>query len=156
MACACRIRPGQELVEALRSLARANNLLAAAVIACVGSADYVCLRLASATSGQPEPLIQLHGPVEILSLSGTLTADGHHLHASIADERGRVVGGHLVRLRVRTTVEVVLGECATYEFLRQPDEETGYNELVVVPRQVQQQQQQSSSSLLERSGLFAY
>ena len=36
------------------------------------------------------------GPLELLMLSGTLSADGAHLHASVADERGAVRGGHLM------------------------------------------------------------
>ena len=47
---------------------------------------------------------------EIVSLSGSICGDGElHLHMSIADNEGRVVGGHLKYARVWTTAELLLG-----------------------------------------------
>ena len=47
---------------------------------------------------------------EIVSLSGSICGDGElHLHMSIADNEGRVVGGHLKYACVWTTAELLLG-----------------------------------------------
>ncbi len=48
---------------------------------------------------------------------------------------GTALAGHVVGdLVVFTTAEVVLGECGGAEFSRQMDQRTGFEELVVEPR----------------------
>lgn len=68
---------------------------------------------------------------EILSLVGTLSPDGLHLHASLGDAKGAVCGGHLVRATVHTTAEVVIGEASALSFSQEMDNSTGFKELVV-------------------------
>ncbi|MBE9171571.1 DNA-binding protein [Cyanobium sp. LEGE 06143] len=52
----------------------------------------------------------LDGALEIVSLAGTLSADGAHLHIAIADNTGAVIGGHLAPgSLVRTTAELLVG-----------------------------------------------
>lgn len=68
---------------------------------------------------------------EVLSLVGTLSPQGLHLHASLGDEEGAVCGGHLVRATVHTTAEIVLGEAPAFAFSRAMDPATGFKELVV-------------------------
>lgn len=68
---------------------------------------------------------------EIVSLVGTLSPDGLHLHASLSDEVGAVCGGHLVRATVHTTAEVVVGVSHMLRFAREMDPATGFKELVV-------------------------
>lgn len=83
-------------------------------------------------------VVKLEGPFEIVSLVGTVSAAGScHLHASLADKDGRVIGGHVVGdMVIFTTAEVVLGECIACEFSREMDDETGFAELTVHPRKV--------------------
>ena len=51
------------------------------------------------------------GPLEIVSLVGTLSADGCHLHASVSNGEGRTSGGHLLEgCPIYTTAEVVIGD----------------------------------------------
>ncbi len=71
--------------------------------------------------------------MEIVSLVGTLSSvGGHHLHISLSDKDGNVVGGHVFgELNVFTTAEVVIGECVDYVFEREDDEQSGFKELVV-------------------------
>ena len=78
------------------------------------------------------------GPFEIVSLVGTLSGGvGGHLHISLSDNKGQVVGGHVVGdLVIYTTAEVVIGECEGVRFEREMDRETGYDELVVYPQQI--------------------
>jgi predicted DNA-binding protein with PD1-like motif len=45
--------------------------------------------------------------LEILSLSGTLSRDGAHLHIAVASSNGTVIGGHLCSGSLaRTTAEL--------------------------------------------------
>eukprot|EP00904_Undaria_pinnatifida_P004572 jgi/Undpi1/14115/HiC_scaffold_9.g03766.m1 len=71
---------------------------------------------------------------EVLSLVGTLSRDGLHLHASLGDEEGTVSGGHLVRAIIHTTAEIVVGEASALAFSRAMDPDTGFKELVVARR----------------------
>ncbi len=57
------------------------------------------------------------GELEILSLAGTLSPDGVHLHMAVADSSGTVIGGHLCAgSLVRTTAELVLGLLPEWQF----------------------------------------
>lgn len=71
------------------------------------------------------------GHYEIISLVGTISANGH-LHGSLSDKDGHVIGGHIVGdLFVYTTAEIVIGECSALKFKREHDYQSGYKELVV-------------------------
>jgi len=87
----------------------------------------------ASSAGRGENGMQREGHSRQRQLMGDAMSTKQHLHVSLADTRGRVIGGHLVSLWVLTTVEVVLGDCTAYAFRRLPDEETGYDELVVFP-----------------------
>jgi predicted DNA-binding protein with PD1-like motif len=100
---------------------------AAFVLTGIGSLRQARLRLA----GKDEPEA-LEGNLEILTLSGTLSRAGAHLHASVADEHGRVLGGHvLYDCVVRTTAEVLVALLPGWSFSRELDQATGYAELVI-------------------------
>jgi uncharacterized protein len=97
------------------------------VLTCVGSLSKAVLRLA----GQSEATL-LEGDFEIVSLVGTLSQNGVHLHLTIADKNGVVLGGHLLDgARVRTTAELVLGIFSGMTFDRTFDPITGYSELEI-------------------------
>lgn len=69
---------------------------------------------------------------EIVSLVGTFSSDGgKHLHMSVSDAKGHVIGGHLVAGTIFTTLELVLGTIEGVSFAREMDSHTGYNELLV-------------------------
>jgi uncharacterized protein len=127
---AIRLRPGQDLYEELQRFAAIKGLQAAFLLTCVGSLTHAVLRLAN----QPGPTCY-SGHFEIVSLVGTLSTDGPHLHISISDETGRTTGGHLLPgSRIYTTAEIVIGELEDMRFTRPLDPETGYDELVVEHR----------------------
>jgi hypothetical protein len=97
------------------------------VISGIGSLRHARLRLA----GTDEPNV-LDGDLEILTLAGTISGDGSHLHMSVADAQGRVFGGHVAYgCTVRTTAEVLLVLLPEWSFNREPDPATGFAELVV-------------------------
>jgi predicted DNA-binding protein with PD1-like motif len=64
---------------------------------------------------------------------GTLSSiGGHHLHISLSDKDGNVIGGHVYgEMIVFTTAEIIIGECENYVFNRDLDQETGFDELNV-------------------------
>lgn len=82
---------------------------------------------------QQQPMLHTGPDVrfELLSLVGTLSPDGVHLHVSLGDEEGAVCGGHLVRAIVHTTAEVVIGVASSLAFSREMDPSTGFKELVI-------------------------
>ncbi len=131
---AVRLTPGTDLKAELIRLVETHGLRAAAILSGVGSLSQAKLRLPSA-AGEPDALLSLDEPTEILSLAGTLSPDGLHVHVALARRDGAVVGGHLVSgCTIHTTAELVIGELTDLEFRRPLDPATGYGELSVGPR----------------------
>ena len=124
-----RLTPGVDLRLALEAWVGTQQEQAGCLISAVGSLSVAQLRLAGATEARA-----IHGELEILSLSGTLSPDGAHLHIAIADRRGTVIGGHLCAgSLVRTTAELVVGLLPEWRFRRELDPVTGYAELRISP-----------------------
>lgn len=125
-----RLNPGADLRSAFEQLVRDHADRAGFVVSAIGSLDGAVLRFA----GESCP-VTLQGPMEIVSLSGSVTADGAHLHMSVSDREGRVWGGHVAAGNiVRTTVEALLVTLPDWSLSRQHDPATGYPELVVRSR----------------------
>ncbi len=101
------------------------------VLTCVGSLDRATLRFANHKEGTA-----LEGKhFEIVSLVGTLSTRGSHLHLSVSDETGRTIGGHLVEgSSVYTTAEVALVALDDLRFRREKDPDTTFEELVIERR----------------------
>lgn len=122
-----RLSPGDDLRAALDAALAAAGHDAGFVVAGIGSLS--CARLRMAGAEHPTPM---EGDIEILTLSGTLSRDGSHLHMSMADAAGRVLGGHVSPgCTVRTTAEVLVAFLPGHVFSRQPDPLTGYMELSI-------------------------
>jgi predicted DNA-binding protein with PD1-like motif len=122
-----RLQPGQDLRAALDAVLRDSGVPAAFVVAGIGSLSATQLRFAGAS----EPAT-IDGDVEILSLSGSLSPDGSHLHMSVSDAQGRVFGGHVASgCIVRTTAEVLVAMLPDHAFSREMDPVSGFAELVV-------------------------
>ncbi len=128
---ALRLRPGDDLRDALLAYVAQHDIKAGAIVTCVGSLTVATLRLAN-----QEGPTEYRGHFEIVSLVGTLSSTGGaHLHLSVSDSTGRTLGGHLLAgCRVYTTAEIVLAELPELEFVRETDPTFGYKELVVKPR----------------------
>ena len=126
-----RLLPADDLRRALEAAVSARGAGAAFVLAGIGSLSVTRLRLA----GAPAPIV-LEGDVEILTLSGSIGGGAaSHLHISVADASGRVLGGHVAYgCSVRTTAEVLLALLPQWHFARTPDPATGYDELSIRPR----------------------
>jgi predicted DNA-binding protein with PD1-like motif len=130
---ALRLTPGTDLKEALQRFAEAHALGAGCILAGVGSLSQARLRMPGA-HGDEEIFRTYVEPMEIVSLSGTLSLDGLHVHVSLARRDGACIGGHLVPgCIVNTTAELVIGELPDVVFRRAVDPATGYAELRVEP-----------------------
>jgi predicted DNA-binding protein with PD1-like motif len=125
-----RLPPGVDLRRELERMVGEGQVRPGFVIAGIGSIVDAVLRFADR---QEESVIA--GPHEVLSLAGSLTPAGAHLHASVADNAGQVLGGHLSYGNiVRTTAELLLVETPAWALTRAPDAVMGFNELVVEDR----------------------
>ncbi len=110
---AARLTPGEDLRDAIERLAHEHHVEAGCVLSAVGSLKAATIRLAGA-----DDFAKFTGPFEIVSLSGTISPSGVHLHLSIAGADGRVIGGHLVHgCVVHTTGEIVVADMAGYKEL---------------------------------------
>lgn len=125
---AIRLASHQDLKKELLKVA--SNSKAGFVITCVGSLEQVNIRFANQENGT-----LLKGHFEILSLVGTFSDSGAHLHISVADSTGRTIGGHLLNdSLIYTTAEIVIGELTDLQFDRIVDSTYGYEELSIKPR----------------------
>ena len=125
-----RLQPGDDLRRSLEGWMGEQQEQAGCVISAVGSLSVAQLRFAGAAEATP-----IQGELEILSLSGTMSPDGAHLHIAVANSTGSVIGGHLCSgSLVRTTAELVIGLLPEWRFSRELDKATGYAELRITPR----------------------
>lgn len=128
-----RLSPGQDLrstlTKAFAQLQAEQQTTAACIISAVGSLSRAVLRYADQPNGT-----LLEEPLELITLSGTLSPDGVHLHACVATARGEMRGGHVMPgCMVRTTAEIVLAPLPGWVFTREHDAQTGFKELVATP-----------------------
>jgi predicted DNA-binding protein with PD1-like motif len=124
---ALRLMPKQDLRKQLELFSRERKLQAGFILTAVGSLQKVSLRLADQREATT-----FEGKYEIVSLVGTLSPDGVHLHISLSDSTGKTIGGHLVEgCEIYTTAEIVIGEARGLVFTREQDTETGYKELKI-------------------------
>jgi predicted DNA-binding protein with PD1-like motif len=125
-----RLPPGADLRRSIEEECRSSLPGGGFVICGIGSLADPVLRLA----GQ-DVETRYEGPYEILTLTGSVTADGAHLHASISSALGAVFGGHVAYgNRVRTTAELLLIAIESGCLSRRMDAATGFPELLVTPK----------------------
>jgi predicted DNA-binding protein with PD1-like motif len=122
-----RLLPGQDLRAEIERLARETPIRAGVVLSGVGSLVSLALRFANGKEAATRT-----GHFEIVSLTGTVGADGAHLHLAASDETGITIGGHVLPgCVVFTTVELVIGEASGLIFHRAHDPGTGFQELLI-------------------------
>jgi len=124
---AFRLKPGQDLRKEIEDFVQKENIQAGWIITCVGSLTQTNLRFANQPEGSGS-----NGHFEIVSLTGTISTSGSHLHMSVSDSLGRTFGGHLLNGNlVYTTAEIVIGESKSLVFSREKDGTTAWEELQV-------------------------
>lgn len=123
-----RLKPQQDLFDSIETFVKEHNLEAGCVLSAVGSLTHATLRLANR-----EYYNEYDGHFEIVSITGTVSIHGSHIHVAISDGDGATVGGHLVSgCKVYTTAEIVLLELDDVVYKREMYEnDSGYEELVV-------------------------
>ncbi len=122
-----RLHPGDDLRRLLVEMVIERDAGPAFVLSGIGSLVDAQLRFADAADAS-----HIDGPLEIISLSGSVTPAGAHLHMAVSDRDGRVMGGHVgFGNTVRTTVEAVLLFLPAWNMTREPDAATGFDELAI-------------------------
>lgn len=122
-----RLTPGEDLRASLEAVLAMHKLSAGYVLQGMGSLSVAKIRYAGAAQAT-----ELRGDFEILTLAGSLSQDGAHLHISVSDASGKVIGGHVASgCIVRTTAEVLVALLPDVRFTRELDAQTGFDELVV-------------------------
>ena len=84
-----QLEPGQDLHQTLSALA-AEHKLSGFVLGVVGNLSQASFQC----PGQEQPT-RLTGELEIITLNGTFSPEGVHLHLSLSDGACQVWGGHL-------------------------------------------------------------
>ena len=122
-----RLKPGEDLFLGMEQFIARHNIHTAAIMTCVGSLSKAMIRFAD-----QQYVTSLEGSFEIVSLVGVLTDDGSHIHVSLSDQTGHVVGGHLKPgAIVHTTAEVALMPIMDVRVTRELCPLSGYREFVV-------------------------
>lgn len=127
---ALRLKPGEDLQAGIEQLVKDHHIDAGWIATAVGSLTHYNIRFAN----QPEGATG-DGHFEIVSLVGTISVNGNHLHLSISDSTGKTIGGHLLQgCKVYTTAEIVINATDKYIFTREKDGSTPWEELQVKER----------------------
>jgi uncharacterized protein len=126
-AYAFRLKPGQDLRTELEKFVQEKKITAGWIGTCVGSLTNYNIRYANQPNGATGA-----GHFEIVSLVGTLSTNGSHIHISISDSTGKTIGGHLLQgCTIYTTAEIVLQSSNAFTFKREKDGTTPWEELQV-------------------------
>lgn len=124
---AIRLKPGDDVREKIENYVTQNKINAGWLVTCAGSLTSYNIRFANQEKGSVD-----HGHFEIVSLTGTLSKNGSHMHISISDSTGNTIGGHLLKgCIVYTTAEIILQSTNTLNFKREKDGTTPWDELQV-------------------------
>lgn len=123
-----RLKPGDDLFDSIGTFVQEKKIEAGCVLSGVGSLTHVVLRFANR-----EHHSEYEGHFEIVSITGTVSIHGSHLHLSVSDGDGKTTGGHLVPgCKIYTTAEIVLAVFDDVIYKREfYENDSGYEELVV-------------------------
>lgn len=121
-----RLTKGMDLKKEIETYSVQNHI-SGVILCCVGCLNKFTIRLADGKS-----ILEKDGQFEIVSITGTLSEDGVHIHISVSDENGNTIGGHLKEgCIINTTAEICLLTFENIKFKREFDKNTNYDELVV-------------------------
>ena len=122
-----RLKPGDDLRKSIQQYANDHHIKAGWMVTCAGSLTEYNLRFAN----QSTPAFG-SGHFEIVSLTGTISENGSHLHISVSDSTGKTIGGHLLEgCKIYTTAEIVIQSSDELEFTREKDGTTPWEELKI-------------------------
>jgi predicted DNA-binding protein with PD1-like motif len=122
-----RLKPGADLRKEITAFVKANDIRAGWIASCAGSLTQYNIRFANQPDGSKG-----EGHFEIVSLTGTVSVNGSHLHISVSDNTGKTTSGHLLDSNiVYTTAEIILQEDSDFLFTRERDGTTPWEELQI-------------------------
>ena len=123
-----RIDLGEDIVGSLKKLCEEEHIRLGRVEA-IGATDHAVIGVYDLAKKEYYPE-QIDEFMEIAGLNGNITAvDGKpyiHLHATLADQRHGIHGGHVIEMRVGATCEMFV-TVLDGEVTRQKNEELGIN-----------------------------
>lgn len=123
-----RIDVGEEILESLKAMCAREGVRLAQVSA-IGAADRAAVGVYDLAEKQYHRE-DLEGFMEIANLSGSVTEmNGEpyiHLHATLADQRNILHGGHVISMRVGATCEMFV-QVLDGSVTREKDEGLGIN-----------------------------
>jgi uncharacterized protein len=126
---ATRLTDGQDLMIEITKFIKDHNVQAGVILSAVGSLSISNIRVPVING-----IVKYIHPenLEIDNLHGTVSINGIHLHISVSNINGIVMGGHLKEgCIIRTTCELVIGVLDDTNFKRESDASTGFDELVI-------------------------
>lgn len=104
---ALRLQANEDLKQSLTKFVKTNHLNSGFILTAVGSFQQVTLRFAGHPYGQA-----FKSQFQLISLVGTLSVNGLHLHLAVADASGKIIGGHLMNGSIiYKNAEIIIG-CA--------------------------------------------
>jgi uncharacterized protein len=122
-----RLKTGQDLFDSIEAFVHEKQTEAGCLLSGVGSLAHARLRLAGR-----DFYSAYAGPFEIVSITGTVSIHGSHLHIAVSDGNGNTIGGHLESgCKIYTTAEIVIAVFNDLIYKRELAEDSGYDELVV-------------------------
>jgi len=122
-----RLTPGQDLFDSINAFVMEQQIEAGCILSGVGSLTQAVIRFANRND-----YAERAGYFEIVSVTGTVSIHGSHLHIAVSDENGVTIGGHLVSgCKIYTTAEIVLAAFSDVVYKREFAADSGYDELTV-------------------------
>ncbi|MBC7902895.1 MAG: DNA-binding protein [Gemmatimonadaceae bacterium] len=124
---AFRLRPGDDLRTGIEKIVKEKKWEAAWIVTCAGSLTDYSIRFANQSSSSYGT-----GHFEIVSLTGTASIHGSHMHITISDSTGKTIGGHLTEgCKIYTTAEIIMQNSRELIFTREKDGSTPWEELQI-------------------------
>jgi predicted DNA-binding protein with PD1-like motif len=136
-----RLHPGTDLITGLEAACEQHAVRFAAVLACYGSLSAAGFKFLQVPDGESHPRLMPHRMdkrVEFMGGQGLVCErpDGGretHLHGSVSDESGAVLGGHFDKAEnpVFNNMDFVLQELVDVQLIREHDRVTNTVEMKV-------------------------
>ncbi len=136
-----RLLPGSDLIRGLEQACEEHRIRFAAVMFAYGSLSSASFKVLQRPGGSERAILmakQVNRRVEFLAGQGLVCVDEEgqratHLHGSIADESGAVLGGHFLpgANPVYNNLDFSLVELLGVRLIRRPDPATDTVEMVI-------------------------
>ena len=141
-----RFRPGEDLFERIKDVAKEKSIERATILSGIGSLCDVAFRDLKTGIDLPvnldkTNLLEEYGPFELLTLEGNIVPlvgefgdlkDGDpviHLHCTLGTAYGNLFGGHLFKATVFTTTELFIAKVKNSQVKKKQGTVTGLTEM---------------------------